>query len=263
MDAFFTLSPALVSNVGLWIGFLFSLMVFSAILGDHYLTRLAQYILVGAALGYVAVLAWQQVLRPRLFTPLWTATRAGGPADPWLWALLALAILLFIAGLERILRTPTARKESGGWRAVMAVLGSIPLAIMLGVAVAAGVIGVTEGTIVPQFMRAAQTGLPWRASPGDLFLGAIMLIITGGSLIYLRADMELIAQQPPILRPILRWWAGLGKRALWLAAGLIFARLLVARLTLLIARMEFFMIHLEQTGLWRWAESIWARIGGG
>jgi len=263
MDSFSALSPALISNVGLWIGFLFSLMIFSAILGDHFLARLAQYILVGAALGYVAVLAWQQVLRPRLFTPLWTATRSGGPVDLWLWALLILAVLLFAAGLERIFRTPTTRKGSGGWRAGMAILGAIPLAIMLGVAVAAGVIGAAEGTLVPQFMRAARTGLPWRASPGDFFLGALMLLITGGSLIYLRADVRLIEQQPPILRPILRWWAGLGKRALWLAAGLVFARLLVARLTLLIARMEFFMIHLEQTGLWRWAEMIWARIGGG
>ena len=263
MDAFSALSPTLINNAGLWIGFLFSLMVFSAILGDHFLARLGQYILVGAALGYVTVLAWQQVLRPRLLTPLWTSTRSGGPADLWLWALFLLAILLFIAGLERIFRTPTARKGSGGWRAGMAILGAIPLAILLGVAVAAGVIGAAEGTIFPQFMRAAQTGLPWRASPGDLFLGALMLLITGGSLIYLRADMQLIEQQPPILRPLLRWWAGLGKRALWLAAGLVFARLLVARLTLLIARMEFFMIHLEQTGLWRWAESIWARIGGG
>jgi hypothetical protein len=263
MDAFSTLSPALISNVGLWIGFLFSLMIFSAILGDHLLARLAQYILVGAALGYVAVLAWQQVLRPRLFTPLWTATRAGEPVDLWLWALLTLAVLLFVAGLERIFRTPTARKGSGGWRALMAVLGSVPLAVMLGVAVAAGVIGAAEGTLFPQFMRAARMGLPWRAAPGDLLLGALMLLITGGSLIHLRTDMELIEEQPSILRQVLRWWAGLGKRALWLAAGLVFARLLVARLTLLIARMEFFMIHLEQTGLWRWAEEIWARIGGG
>ena len=87
-----------------------------------------------------------------------------------------------------------------------------------------------------------------------------MLVITSGVLIYLRADQPMIDQQPAVLRQVLNGWVAIGKRALWLAAGLLFARLLVARLSLLIARIEYFIIQLEQTGLWRWMESLFGRL---
>lgn len=262
MDALFALSEELAANVGIWIGFFFSLMIFSAILGDNALARLGQYILVGAALGYAGVLAWQQVLRPRLFAPLMASVTAS-PADGWreviwLWILLALSILLMIAGLERIFRTPAGDARQAGWRGLLHMLGAIPLAIMLGVAISAGVVGTVQGTLFPQFMRAAQTGLPLRSSPNTLIMGALMLLITGGVLIYLRAERPMIDQQPAILRQLLDGWSAIGKRAIWLAAGLLFARLLVARLTLLIARTDYFMLHLEQTALWQWVEA-WLR----
>jgi len=260
MDALFAISEDLIANVGVWIGFFFSLMIFSAILGDNALARLGQYILVGAALGYAGVLAWQQVLRPQLFAPL-MASVTTSPADGWrdalwLWILLALAVLLMIAGLERIFRAPAGHARLAGWRGLLHVLGAIPLSIMLGVAVAAGVVGSVQGTLFPQFMRAAQTGLPLRSSPITLLMGALTLLITGGVLIYLRAERPMIDQQPAMLRQLLDLWSAIGKHALWLAAGLLFARLLVARLTLFIARMDYFMLHIEQTGLWRWVETV-------
>lgn len=46
---------------GLWVGLIFSLLVFSAILGDHLLARLAQYVLVGAVLGHAVAVVWQSV----------------------------------------------------------------------------------------------------------------------------------------------------------------------------------------------------------
>ena len=260
MDALSFLPAGLVTSTGIWIGFLFTLMIFSAILGDNALARLGQYILVGAALGYAAVLAWQEVLRPQLLAPLattFTAAPANGvQAMIWLWILLALAILLTVAGLERIFRAPTRPDSAQGWRGVLHVFGAIPLALMLGVAVATGLIGAVQGTLWPQFLRAAQTGLPLRSSPATLGMGILTLLITSGVLIYLRADQPMIDRQPAILRQLLNGWVAIGKRALWLAAGLLFARLLVARLTLLIARADYFMLYLEQTGIWRWVEAL-------
>ena len=90
--------PELLASVGLWMGLVISLLMFSLVAGDNGMARLAQYLLVGSALGYAAVLAWQEVLRPRLFAPLQSA-----PADWRIWLPLLLGMLLLIAGAERTL----------------------------------------------------------------------------------------------------------------------------------------------------------------
>ena len=53
-------------TAGLWIGFVVSLSVFSLIIRDNALSRLALHLVVGTALGYAALIAWQEVLYPRL-----------------------------------------------------------------------------------------------------------------------------------------------------------------------------------------------------
>ena len=42
-------------QIGLWIGFILTLMVFSYLLGDNFLYRLAIYIFVGLAAGFVTM----------------------------------------------------------------------------------------------------------------------------------------------------------------------------------------------------------------
>jgi hypothetical protein len=59
------------------------------------------------------------------------------------------------------------------------------------------------------------------------------------------------------VRSVFRVWIWVGKRALWVAAGVIFARLAAARLSLLISRFEYFRATLAQTGIWDFVESIW------
>jgi len=58
-------------------------------------------------------------------------------------------------------------------------------------------------------------------------------------------------------------WRGIGKRALWFAAGVIFARLLAAHLSLVIGRFQFLLIALQKSLLWQGAESIWRLLAGG
>jgi hypothetical protein len=243
-------APELLAAIGLWMGLTISLLIFGLVTGDNGLARVAQFVLVGAALGYATVLAWQNVLRPRLFEPL-QAT----PADWRLWIPLLLGMLLTLAGAERTLRSP--HETSEGWRGVLHLLGALPLALILGVAVSLGVIGGFQGTLLPQFLRAAESGLAWRA-PVDVFLtGALGLLLTTGVIVHLRSSDGLVEEQPAPLRVFLRGWAWIGKRGLWLAAGMLFIRLFTARLTLLIAELEFLVARLEQTSLWRLAEQIW------
>ncbi|MCB0048710.1 MAG: hypothetical protein KDE24_04075, partial [Caldilinea sp.] len=75
---------------GLWVGLIFSLLVFSAILGDHLLARLAQYVLVGAVLGYAVAVVWQSVLGMELVGAL----RADPAGNPWHWVPVGLAAVM-------------------------------------------------------------------------------------------------------------------------------------------------------------------------
>src|SRR5258708_27440430 len=54
------------------IAFLLTLMVLSYLIGDNPLFRVAVYIFVGVSAGYVAVVAYRQVLMPDLIPPLIT-----------------------------------------------------------------------------------------------------------------------------------------------------------------------------------------------
>src|SRR5689334_24795436 len=51
-------------------GLIFTLMIFSYVIGDNFLFRLALYIFTGVSAGYIASVSWQQVLWPKLFLPL-------------------------------------------------------------------------------------------------------------------------------------------------------------------------------------------------
>ncbi len=232
---------------GFWIGLLVTILILSAAAGDNALARLGQHLLVGAALGYAAVLAVQHVLRPRLLAPL-----LAGPAGSLeLWTPLALGLLLLIAGLDRTLR-PARAAPAALWRRGLHGLGRIPVAFLLGVGLAAGLFGTLQGTFLPQFWRAARIAFDPAAS-GVLFLiGALTLLITTATLLYFAVDpTRYLEDQPGWIRRVLHGWIAIGRCAVWLAAGMVFARLMASRLSLLIGRVEYLLLALYDTTLWQ------------
>ncbi len=246
--------------LGLWVGFLFSIMIFTAITGDHALAQLGQHILVGVSLGYLAILVLRHVLQPWLFTPLLTASTV----DLKLWTPLLLGVLLFVAGLDRMLDQNHSSALPPGWgRRVLHGLGLLPAGLFFGVTLAVVLIGVIQGSLIPQFWRTAQTELTGSAPVGLLLTNGLTLLLTTATLLHLSVGAERhLQQQPAQLRRFLAGWLWLGERALWVAAGIIFARLVAARLSLLIGRLEFFLIRLNDIQLWQWAEDIWQRLVG-
>jgi hypothetical protein len=263
------LTPDL-ADLTLWISFFFSLLLFSLVAGDNLLARLAQYVLVGVSIGYLGALAIQHVLRPRLFTPLLNAPIATLSAAPQLWIGLVLGLLLFGAGLERMAAQAPPDESSQpdqhtpkGWQRLLRTAGMIPAALMLGVGVAVVFIGILQGTFWPLFWQTAQSGLNWSASLSTALTSVLILCLTTATLLAWAVPLVPInADQPAWVRYLLSWWAGLGKRALWFSAGVLFARLFAGHLSLLIARLEFFIDGLNQSSLWQWAEMIWRGISG-
>lgn len=256
-------SAAFLSTAGLWLGFLLSLLAFSAILGDHLLARLAQHMLVGAALGYLLVLIVQNLLRPHLIEPL----LAGGTERTAALVPLGLALLLLGAGLEHLL-FGRVRSVGGLGRQLLRGVVLFPLLLLLGMGLATAAIGAIQGTLLPQIAQAAA----WDV--GNAVVGLFMLLIATGVLLHLygvpvnyvepvnrtRNANRMLGGR--ILQQILGVWTWLGQRMLWLAAGVIFARLVAARWSLLIARFEYMAQVIQNTPLGRAFAFLWPNVGG-
>lgn len=241
-------SNDLLAMIGFWGSLVMTLIIFSGILGDHALARLGQHILVGASIGYLGVLAIQHVLRPRLIAPL----LADPTGDPLRWVPLVLGVILLIAGLDRTLR-PARTTAPPLWQRGLHGLGRIPVAFLLAVGLSAGIFGVLQGTFFPQFWQAAQTAFDPGVSVPIYLAGVLTLLITTATLLYLYVDpARYLAEQQTYVRRLLNGWLWLGQHALWLAAGIIFARLMASRLSLLIARLDFLITAFYATPFWQW-----------
>jgi len=253
-------------DVGLWVGFILTLIIFSTLAGDHQLARLVQYIFVGASLGYAAVLAIQHVLLPWLFLPLLNGEADSLGRQVELWGGLLLGTLLFIAGVERAIQQENNRVgpvNKKRWQQVIHLLGMTSVWLMLGVGLAATMVGTLEGTLMPQFLHTATTSFDWQAPGSKLLTTIFTLLITMATLLHLYVDPDYhLHPLPMLIRVAMRSAIWFGKRALWVASGVIFARLVASRLSLLIARVEFILYSLEETGVWQWSESIWQRVSG-
>jgi hypothetical protein len=82
--------------------------------------------------------------------------------------------------------------------------------------------------------------------------GVLTLLITTATLLYLYVDpARYLAGQPSYVRQLLNGWLWLGQRAIWLAAGILFARLMASRLSLLIARIDYLIAALDAMRFWQ------------
>lgn len=246
------MQPDWVANVSMWVGLIVALLVFSAILGDHWLARLGQAILVAAGLGYAAAVTWHALVG----LPFVQGLLADPRAEPWNWIPVLLGALLVVAAAERILFQGEGGPPTGGFRRVLRWGGVVPAALLLAAGIAVVAVGTVQGTLLPQFLAAARTGIRWEAPLNLFFTGLLTLIITASALIFWGLDPQHhLAGQPTWVQRLMRAWIWFGQRAVWLAAGAIFARLLASRTSLLIAEFEFMRVTFTSTELWQIIQS--------
>ncbi len=277
--------PGIMEDAGLVLGLVVSLMIGSYVVRDSFLARLGQYILVGAGLGYTAVLVWRNVLWPRLFAPLLAdpmSWQSAGETGIWnLWLPFVLGVLMWGGGLELLRRPP----ERLGGRRLLRLLAAVPAAILGGVVMGVAVSGAVQGTLWPQ-LDAAAAAADGQAGAGQArwLVRFLTLLITGGVLIHLQfgpnagggengspargslasEDAEAADEGRPrlyrvLFLTLLRVWEGIGRRALWLAAGIVFARLVAARFALVVSRLDYFLFEVPRSDLW---QLIWAALRG-
>jgi hypothetical protein len=213
-------------------GVILTLLVFSYLLGDQVLFRLAVYIFIGVTSAYGVVLILYQVLLPRLIWPLFS----GSDTEK---ALTIVAILLTLLLLTRLYP-----------RVVR--LSSIPMGFLTGMGAAMAVGGAVTGTIVTQVRAAivpdgtdmiAGSGL---TLPGGAALGAFLLLGTICTLAYFQFGVRNRPGQAPERGAVLNLLSKVGEGFIGLTLGAVFAGVYASTVTALFDRLEFLVTAIRE-----------------
>jgi hypothetical protein len=205
-------------------------MVFSYLIGDNFLYKLAIHLFIGVAAGYAAIVAINTVILPRLILPI-----ASGSREEQLLALFPLA-------LGWMLLTKISPR--------LGAIGNLPLALLVGVAAAAAVGGAVTGTVLPQ-VNASINSVDLQAigGPGGnaglrLLNGGIFLLGTVAALAYFHFGVG--RNKNSQFRGWLDALSQIGSAFIAIAFGFLFAGVYSAALTALIERV-FFLVDLVKT----------------
>ena len=226
----------LLDVAGTFVAIVLTLAVFSFLLGDNVLFRLAEHIFVGAAVGYAAVVAFHSILIPRVLVPILEAAAAGD------WLQLTVPLIPLVLGL--LLLTKSFR-----WAAPFSWLGSLSVALLLGVGAALALAGALLGTLLPQISATADL-FRYVEHYGyvlGLFSGIVVLIGVTGVLLHFYFGSVGTGPLARLRTGLVRTWGGLGRWFIFVAFGAILATTFMSRLSLFTGRMQFLIESL--TGL--------------
>jgi hypothetical protein len=204
------------------VGFILTLMIFSYLIGDNPLFRIALYVFIGVASGYAAAVVWYYVLLPKLFRPLQTG-------DPNQLILAIIPLILCISLLAKL-----APRTS--W------IGNFAMAILVGVGAATAVGGAVLGTLIPQ-AQASINALDFRSAGSGpeaffkLVEGFVMLVGTVFTLGYFQFTAGRSPDGTPKRHVILEGIASIGRIFIAITFGVLFAGVYMAALTAMIERL--------------------------
>lgn len=199
------------------ISLILTIMVLSYLIKDNPLFKVATYLFVGVTAGYFAVILIYQVLLPKLINPIFS----GNSQE-----------LIFV-GVAFLLCLMLLFKFSTRFNR----LGSIPMAIIVGVGTATIISGAILGTFLPQISSTANYFQ--LTNQGNILLGLYILIGTIVTLLYFQFTIIpgiKITNNDSKIFPIFR---NFGKVFIGITLGSIFAGVILSALIALIERISF------------------------
>src|SRR5574339_186055 len=213
-----------------FIGLILTLMVFSYLIGDNPLFRIAAYLFIGVASGYAGTVIVYHVLVPRLSLFLTNDVNQ-----------LVLAIIPLLLGVSLLAKfSPRI-----SW------IGNFGMAVLVGVGAAVAVGGALIGTLLPQ-MQAAIDAFDFRAAGGGA--GAIMTLAQGtvmffGTVLTLASFHFSVGRAPDgsaRRNSILDGIAWVGRIFVAITLGVLFAGVYMAALTAMIERLSSVIDFIRQ-----------------
>src|SRR5512140_1517810 len=202
------------------IAFLFTVMVLSYLIGDNPLFRVAIYIFVGASAGYVAMVAWWQVIWPNVIV----RALIGAPMER---ALLAVPVLL--GGLLLMKAWPPLSR-----------LGMPAMGVLVGAGAAVALGGAMNGTLLPQINATITAFDPKKFTSFESFFDAALILVgVVATLVYFHFGARVTADGSVRRFRVVEWTALAGSVFIAVALGVLFAGIYSAALTALIERLHF------------------------
>jgi len=204
------------------LSFLFTILIFSYVFGDNPFFRTAVYLFVGISSGYIAAVAFWQVIIPRLMYPILFGS--------FLEQALAVIPLL---GSVFILMKVSPR---------LAGIARIAMAFLVGASAAVVIAGALTGTIIPQFTATINSfdltaaGARNINAAEALFNGAFILAGTIFTLIYFHYGARPQEDGSAKRSSLIEIPAFIGRIFIAITLGVIFAGVYAAALTALIER---------------------------
>jgi hypothetical protein len=221
------------------ISFLITILILSYLIGDNPLFRAAVYVFVGAAAGYVAAVAWNEIIVPNFVQPAVSGTVFASPGQIVAWIIPLLGSILLLLNIFPRLSN----------------IGQLPMAYLVGVGAAVAIGGAVLGTLFPQISATFNdfdVGLAVTRNTNVVFMilnGAVLLVGVIGTMVYFHFGASQKTDgtvQRNIVVNVLAW---VGRVYIAITFGVLFAGVYMAALTALIERMDSmrsFFIQLMQ-----------------
>jgi hypothetical protein len=211
--------------LGAILGFTLTLMVFSYLIGDNPLFRIAIHIFIGVSAGYAGVVVINNVLLPRMIVPL----ISGSMEDRML------AIVPMMLGW--LLLTKISSR--------LAPFGNIPVAYLVGAGAAVAIGGAVLGTLFPQ-VNATVMMFDLNSSRGfdsnrglQLVNGIIILIGIITTLAYFQFGTGQLLANSAGVRSWLEGLSQVGQVFIAITFGFIFAGVYSAAMVALVERLIY------------------------
>jgi hypothetical protein len=204
-------------QIGLWAGFILTLMVFSYILGDNVLYRIAVYVFTGLAAGYIAVVTWDSVIWPWINSTVLNPA-AGLPGIITGLVPLLLGLLLLLKAAPRLGR-----------------LGHLALAFIIGIGTAVALVGAIGGTLLPL------AGSTSSAVSVAAFNGTVMLLCVVCTLVYFQYLARRLPDGRTGRRLHIQLLAFVGQGVIVITLGALYAAAILTSLTIFSERIGFLL----------------------
>lgn len=217
-----TLSNASIPDlVGAFLGFAFTLIIFSYAWGDNPLFRIATHIFVGVAAGYATIITIHNIILPQLIIPLVSQNRS---------EMILAVIYLIPSALVLTKMSPQLSK-----------IGNPAMAFLVGIGAAAAVGGAVAGTISPQVSASINI-----FETQNFVNAGIILIGTLATLIYFHFGVQKKNKEASSRTQVIQGISWVGQAFIAVTFSTLFAGVYYAALTALIERFSFIWTFLRE-----------------
>lgn len=213
--------------LGIWLAAILTILVFSYLIHDTVLFRIASCLLVGTAIGFVSAV----VIRTALF-PLALRLVDDAVSLPGSFFNFFVDLLPTILGVSLLLKlVPTLRGTT---------ISNIGLAYLFGIGAALSISGALAGALVPWLLATMLSLAPQGA--GFEWVNNILIVVgTLGAFLAFRFIQPGNLPYQRIYDVITTAWGTVGRGFIMIAFGAILASLITARVSALVGQLYFLM----------------------